>query len=432
MIGVRRIPGPLLAAPHFGVIPFCSSGSRVYEFSEGVCAAFDVATESLLWTAATPGRPARDPRPRALDTAGFYRPRVYPDLGLVVHLAPAPEGGLWVMARRLETGATVWDTRIDLPPPERWTETEWLDEALSTEELHASLAALADRIVVVVQRTSRRTERWTAGRHFPLPPFDCGLQFLELDTASGRTTHNTLIDHGWVGSEQRPFFAGLPQVESSVVGYDWSTHARQSLLELPFKPHDVVQSGSRVVVAYADGRTPCVAGYDFATSRPLEPMRLARGSTQIKSIRLRNLRHGTLAQINETRLIRLADDLQPRYEVRVRPYVYDVALTESNVLLIGADGNGTNFFAFDDHTGATIRHEPKSGHPFLARCGADWLATHDDKGIACISADGTRWRHHDTTEPLVVSGVFGDRVWSVPHGSGILQLGLQYASLAGC
>lgn len=431
MLEVHTIPGPPLSSPHNGVsVYFATSGSCIYQFADGVCAAFDVAAESVVWSGITPDRPVYEPRPRRFETALFYQPRVYENAGLVLHLASAPGGGLWVLARRLESGVTAWDTRIDIPPPERWTEAEWLYEGLSTEELHVSLAALPDRIVVVIQRNSRRCECWTADRHFPMPPFDCGLQLIELDAANGRVIHDELIDRAWIGSGQQFRFDGVLRRETALLCYDWATRKLQTLLDLPNKPHDFVCVGSRILAAYAEGRTPCIVGYDLAAGQPIETMRLARNAAKIASISLRALPNGLLAQVNEARLVRISDDLLPRYELRVRPYVYDAALTDAGVLLIGTDGKGTNAYVVDDCTGTLIKHEAQPGHPYFAKCGENWIATHNRKGVCFVSADGTNWHSHETTHTMSVNGAYLDRVWSIPKGERTGELALQFVRIA--
>lgn len=427
-IDVQVIRGPHVTTPH-SKLEYVATESRVFEFAEGACAAFDLNSAEMIWSGPTPVPPVWKNLPRKLDTGLLYTPRVLRELNLVVHLCPADEGGLWVLARRLDTGTTPWETRIELPSPQRWTERESVPQS-ETEVLRANIANLTGRIVIAVQRTSRRSAVWTADHHYPMPPWDGGLHLFDVDPATGRIVHEELIDRGTLGFSEQERFDGTLSINSALVEYDWSARRMRRSLEVPSQPRAFIRNGSVLIVAYVDGRVPCLAGLDTSFGRALDEVRLPRNSSAVKIMDLRSMENGALLVINDTRLALVDAELGVRFETRVKPYVYAAALTDADVLFIGTDGKGTNFYAFDARTGETLRHEPKPGSPFFARCANQWVAAYDRTEIACVSADGRQWRRHQTTQPIGVRGVAGSRVWGTPTSDQTgIRLGIDIAEI---
>ncbi len=405
----------------------------VFAFADGIGAAFDLAARKLLWTAETPPRPVHQPLPRRFTHDLTYSPRAYPSFGLIVHLSEAKDGGLWIVARRLNTGDVAWDSCIALPAPERWTESEWLHEMLQTEELQASLAALADRIVVVVRRTSRRSSLSTPTDNFPMPPLDFGIHLFELDSSTGHVIHENIVRGAGVAFEDGKRFDGLAIVGRDICEYNWVEKHWRKVVELPNPVQAVLRRPTAIFAAFADGRTPCLATIDPCAQLISNIARLPRNQSKIRTLTLTPLPEGGLLRVNETRLARFDEFARERFEIRVRPHVYDVALTESHTLLVGTDGRGTNCYAFDDLSGALIHHYAKSGSPHFSPCAGQWLAATGDANLLFVSPDGSRWTRVPCERGFTACGVVDNLVWSMPWigNSDGLALNLRYLE-AGC
>lgn len=400
---------------------FVQHDGAVLAFAEGVCASFDVEQAALCWAVPLPGRPAHTPRPREMELALRCAPRVYPGLNLVVHLCQGEEGALCAAAKRLDDGEETWTTEIRPPAPAPWTEPAWLDERLHTEELHALLACLPDRIVIAVIRRSRYAAVWTGdGRHFPRPPQGSGVHLYELASDTGRVLHQDLIESGWISYASQVGFDGLLKRELSICDYDWRSGSLRTLLTLPEEPANFICAGDTAITAYKRRRRPCVVLFSRSSGAVLAESVLEANPSQIRSLVVHSLPEGALLQVNETRLVRLNTDATPRYEVRVRPFVYAVGGGGAGeALLVGTDGAGTNFYAFDDNTGTLIRHEPRPGSPLLLRLGEGWLTACNERIIACVSRDGERWtRYYAAAPPIWADGVVGERVWWLPNKPG--------------
>lgn len=123
---------------------------------------------------------------------------------------------------------------------------------------------------------------------------------------------------------------------------------------------------------------------------------------------------GGILRINETRLARFDNHGFVRYEIKILPYLYDIATTNSNTLLVGADGNGTNCYAFDDASGSLIKHIAKSGSPHFSPCAGQWLAAFGNEGLLFVSPDGTCWTRVPCQSDFAVTGVVDPLIWSLP------------------
>ncbi len=412
LIRTHTIAGPRTLVP-YSRIYWTQVGANVYLFAEDVCASYDLEAARLRWTGLLPGRPAHRDWPRRIGHALQYRPRLYESPGLVVHLHPSDGASMWVLAHACCDGRRVWQTKIELPAAESWTEPRPAHEGLETEELRALLAQRDDRIAVCVIRSSRRMSVWTAdGQAFPSPPWDGGLDFHELDFA-GKIVRRTLLRGARLDFYGESSFDGLHFCENRVCDFDWDAARSVTLIEPPRRPAHPISAGDRIIGAWHERRR--VHAFSVCRAQPDDCFRteLPAGRGPVNEVVVYPVADSGLVRINQTRLLRIDREARLRFEVAVRPYVYEVAGGGESPLLIGCDGKGTNLYAFDDRTGELLCHEAKPGHPkLLPLPGGDWLAAASGDRLVTVSPDGRRIQTLRADRPLDVAGSFGRTTWS--------------------
>ncbi len=258
--------------------------------------------------------------------------------------------GVRVQGYDSRSGRVEWHTDFDTPPPLPWTEKEpaWPDA--ETEELSAFLADAAE-LVLVVHRTSRRAMLWP---EHPMPPPNSRLELTGIDWETGAIRWQVTLDGVEIPLLEKQRLELLFRVPGGIA---WVDPLSGKVTTLPSDRKELgwpKRIGSHVCVPWR-GRGKVGVDRWTESQGPLTSDWIRRG---VKTARLVRLGARSVLHVNEQHLSVLTPDFRAPWEVRARTYVYDMAILDEELLMVGTTGAYGAAHAFRLEDGSLLASLP--------------------------------------------------------------------------
>ncbi len=287
------------------------------------------------------------------------------------------EDGVAVAAHALEDGRELWRRHVQTPPPLPWTEPAPVAEDLPTEELHAFLAEASSGVLaLVLQRTTRTTMVWPT---HPRPPFRAQLELTRLDPDTGATLWQTTLPEVHVPILEKARFAGWYACGRIIAGIDWHTGTSRTLAELPGTARWPRVRGGEVAMLWHGRGELGVELAGAATGERRAGSRWRRAGA--KDPRLHASADALVLQLGEQLVSLLGEELEPRWEARVKPFTYGVVTRPGQPIVVGTSGAAGAFYVLDRAGGRVLAH--------LALPGGAWEPAPVDEAGVVVSPCAT-------------------------------------------
>jgi hypothetical protein len=292
------------------------------------------------------------------------------------------EDGVAVVGCETAAGRERWRTDIATPPPTAWTESSPAWPGAPTEEITAMLF-LTDELLVGFARTSRRSMLYPGP---PAPPFRAQLDVHTIDPEDGRVravgvnpdVHVPILEKSrlgrWLLSGKRLLRLDPGSTQARVVAH------------LPHEPCWPEARGEQVLVCWRARGALAVALVDGETGEVRRESSWKRKAAT--AVKLHAMGDLVALQINEQFLAPLGDDLGPRWEARVKPYIYGVAAPAGGSLFVATAGNGGGLYCFSRDSSEPLMNARFEGGAWdlMAVPGTDRVAAACGRGL--VVAEG--------------------------------------------
>lgn len=258
-------------------------------------------------------------------------------------------GALMVSVRQGETGALLWEERIALPAPADWAEAEPAWPGAATEEIDAFLVDDPHRLVVGLDRQSRRSLHFSPSHQVAgLPPYACQTDLIRFDPQTGDNLWRQEFPGVRVGILLRNACTDVWSQGGKVGRFDLQTGASTLLYESPRELGSVVKVGSGLAVSW---RARGEAGIDWLSERGELTASAAVRQSGVKSTSLHSTAAGLALQINHQLFHWFGPGTEAIWSAKAKPYIYRLLAEPATDLFVATDGNGGRLLAFDQATG---------------------------------------------------------------------------------
>lgn len=295
--------------------------------------------------------------------------------GVVVHVTDTDHG---VAAEGFDakTGTAKWRREIQTPPPVAWTETEPAWPGAPTEEISAFLLD-DEQVVLVLARTTRRVLQWPDK---PMPDLRAQVDVFMLDPE-----HGTIRAAGHVADVLVPILekgrlSRWLVAENDLLALDPTEGVARVRTRFPGNPCWPRERSGKVSVAWRERGGVAAATVDGADGTIEVEHHWKR--KKISALTLHPLVDAMALQINDQFLALLGADLAPRWEIRIRPYVYGVAAHEGGPVVVAASGGGGGLSIVDRNDGTSLTEARLAGGAW------DVIAVPGTGQVAAACGDG--------------------------------------------
>jgi hypothetical protein len=337
--------------------------------------------------------------PRRLRTSGR---RIWSDDERVVHLFDTPDGARVQACRRVD-GRALWHRDFVTPAPLPWTEPEPAWAGAWTEELDVFFAG-GEALIVAVARSSRQTARWP---DHAAPPLRSRLELTRIAPESGSTRWAVEIDEAHVPILEKRDLDLVLRAEDAVVSVDAATGT--------LRTHGDRRAGRGWPRRLARGiavpwRARGKVGIDFFEAR--ETRTVEWPHRRATSTKLRPLGDQNVMQVNEQFLAALGDDLRPRWETRLKTFIWGVASLAGGPLVAATCGAGGGLHLVDRTSGEVIseRRTKEGAWDVIAAPAARRIIACCGEGLLIAEGSNGECRALELEGARVLVGTWGERV----------------------
>jgi hypothetical protein len=265
------------------------------------------------------------------------------------------EHGVAAVCRDVNTGDERWRREIRTPPPLAWTEAEPAWPGAPTEEIDAFVLA-EDSLVLALARTTRRSMQWPDK---PAPPFHAQLDVFGLEPTDGAIRSIAHIPDAWVPILEKRRLARWLVAGRRLLELDCTTGSVRTVSEFPAEPCWPRERAGKVTLAWRERGYIAAATVDRVSGHLDIEHRWKR--KKVSEIAVHPLADAAALQINDQFFAMLEANLTPKWEARVRPYIYGAVSREGGPVFVAASGGGGGLSVFDREDGTPLVEARLSG-----------------------------------------------------------------------
>jgi len=220
-----------------------------------------------------------------------------------------------------------------------------------------------------------------------MPEFRSQLDILGFDPLSGQRRYEVSLPDVRLGILECGRFNGLIRWRDEIASVDWRTGQTTRVAEAHAAACWPRRVAGRVLSAWRERGGVRIMGIDAGSDGVRIERRVSR--LRVKDVGLRVAGNVPLLQVNEQTLIGLDSDLNPMWEQRAKPYVYDTCCTPAGVILVATSGNGGYLLAIDRETGVLHQaYRTNGGCPMVFSVpGTEWFAAPYQGGMLLVDQD---------------------------------------------
>ncbi len=362
--------------PGAGIEPVTTRvGDVLYIIDDNRFHAIDLAGPRLLWERNWP-RPTPE-HYRVPRRIRAYGSRVWTDTHRIVCLHDT-ERGVAAIACDPRSGETLWTSEITTPPPVEWTEEQPAYPGAHTEEIEASLFCEPE-LALALRRTSRRSMQWPGP---PLPPLRAQLDVYGLDPTCGSVRCRCELPDVYVPILERSRLRRWLITGRALLELDLTECRPRVVAETPGDPCWPRETTRGIALAWRRRGGINAALVDAVTGRRLEHEWKRKG---VKNLTLHAIGEQVALQVNDQFLAALDETMAPRWETRIKPYIYGAAAHDGGLLVVAAAGGGGGICAFaGDGTPQFEKRLAGGAWNPIAVAGTDAIVTACGAGLAVI------------------------------------------------
>lgn len=331
---------------------------------------------------------------------------------VVAETLPTEAGEVIVSAREARTGEVLWERFIPIPEAADWAEPSPAWPGAQTEEIHPFFGDDPRRLVFCLFRETRRHSLVYPLKGIEvrsLPPYGCQTDAVRFDPLSGADLWDGNFPGVHVGILGRDSFTGAWSHGSQLGVLDFETGINTTLFESSHALGWPARVDRLLAVPWHADKE---VGVDWIDGRGARVRQGKWDCSRVRHTQLHSTQAGLALQTNDQTLWWLGDDEIPNWQIRAKPYIYNVHGLPATDIFVGTDGQGGRMLAFDQATGnETLNLKPPCGGAgtFVALPGHDvlmgkfWTAKRDGiSGRVCVISmhDRTHKLSHDCAAPI--------------------------------
>lgn len=307
--------------------------------------------------------------------ARTYGRRVWCRGGAVVYVTDT-DHGVAAIGFDANTGREKWRQEIQTPPPVEWTEAQPAWPGAPTEEINAFLLD-DEQVVLVLARSTRRVMQWPDK---PMPDLRARVDVFTLDSEDGTIRATGSVADVMVPSLEKRRLSRWLVTERRVLALEPTEGVARVRTEFPGTLCWPRERSGKVTVAWRERGGVGAATVDGANGAIEIEHRWKR--KEVSALTLHPLVDATVLQINDQFVALLGADLAPRWEIRIRPYVYGVAAHEGGAVVVAASGGGGGLSIINRNDGRALTEARLSGGAW------DVIAVPGTGQVAAACGDG--------------------------------------------
>jgi hypothetical protein len=222
----------------------------------------------------------------------------------------------------------------------------------------------------------------------PAPPLRAQLDVHALNPANGTIRACVQLLRVRVPILEKQRLGRWLVVDRELLELDSARGTVRTVAEFPHEPCWPRKHGDKLAVAWRARGLITAAALDVPTGKVEIEHEWKRKAS--KAVELRPLSDAMALQVNDQFVNLLDDRLVPRWEVRVRPYVYGVAAHGGGPVFVAAAGGGGGLAAFDRTDGSPLVEARMAGGAWdpIAVPGTSHLAAACGQGLVVAKLQG--------------------------------------------
>lgn len=312
--------------------------------------AIDVIESRIVWERSRPTLSSACYQvPRRLRSHGARLATLMTD---VVWLTDSEEG-VAVSCFRRDDGALRWEQRVATPAELPWTEPAPVCRGAWTEVLDAFLARPTQAgPVLVIGRTSRRSEHGVGGQRFPAPPLHAQLEILALDDDVGIQRWTAALPDLRVPIGEQDRFDLLVRNGQEIIAIDELTGAVQRVARTPKPCCWPRRVGDRLLSAWRTARGVGLISVPFDATDSTSESFVDRPNP--KEVKVHEAGTRAILETSGSTFCLIQADLSAGPQIRTKGYLYGAASPSGGLVVVATSGHGGGVYAIDSSTGHQV------------------------------------------------------------------------------
>ena len=297
----------------------------------------------------------------------------------------APESAKLV-ARCMRTGKVLWEYVHQRPPLEPWAEEKPAWPGAPQEAAFVFLARSENNLVLCLHRRTRcsgmSTSEFTV---FDTPPFQCQTELYSFEPTSGALRWSKVQIGLRLNNLEWKNFKGL-----------WGNDGQAGWLDLDSGVVCTIEKGGccfGVPTLYGElGYFPWFdkksksIGYIRVNQHMEVDCDFSWNEKSVRNIRVWPTNSGVAIQVNDQKVIWTTAD-ERVWELRAKPYVYNVFATDDSDIFVATDGAGGRLLGFDRTDG----HETLNFRPVFCGLGDTHFFEEAQMAVASVAMKKSHW-----------------------------------------
>jgi len=271
---------------------------------------------------------------------------------VVAEILPTEGGEIVISARDARNGSHLWEQLIPIPETCHWAEPTPAWPGAQTEEIHAFFGNDPHRLIVCLMRQSRRSGliNPSAGIEVrSVPTYACQTDASRFNPLGGSRLWNASFPSVRVDALNEPAFTGLWTHGTRLGIIDFESGTNRILHESPHCLGWPVRDDHAIAVPWHSKRELGIDWVDLGGKR-LRQSKWERSGAY--STQLHATEGGLAMQTNHAQMLWwLGREETPRWQIRAKPYIYNVHSSLSTDVFVGTDGRGGRLLAFNSASG---------------------------------------------------------------------------------